>query len=353
VQYHARNVLPALALFVALGARAETPTAHEILDAMDETMTFDARTARIEMTVEGRRARSFEIVGHTRGEEESAFEFVSPPREEGTRMLLRGDDLWIYLPQVDRTQRVSGAMLREGMMGSDISYEDLMATRELRERYEAELVGEDTVGERPCWRLELTATDEAVAYPRRRVCVDKDTSVPLEQELYALSGMLLKTWTMSGMRDFGEGRVYPSRMVVQDHLTPDTTTRVEFKDIEFEVEHPDELFTLDWLEEGAATGAGGGGGGGASNTDLYYNDPLAFLPNLAGGALHRVRSQVHLTMVVGRAPNEGECVSDTAALGSWLKQKGVPSDVAFWGRDSKHDYTWWRRQAQHYLGQLF
>jgi esterase/lipase superfamily enzyme len=92
---------------------------------------------------------------------------------------------------------------------------------------------------------------------------------------------------------------------------------------------------------------------GASSTDLYYNDPLAFLPNLDGGPLHRVRSQAHLTVVVGRAPNEGDCLHETAALGSVLRRKGIPSHVAVWGHDSKHDYTWWRRQARHYLGQMF
>ncbi len=239
-----------LSLGLAGAASAQAPSADEILSRMDETMTFEARTARIEMTVEGRRARSFEILAHSRGEEDSAFEFVSPPREAGTRMLKLGDQLWIYLPQVDRTQQIAGDMLREGMVGSDISYEDLMATPELREAYDAEVVGEDTVGERTCWRLELTAKDDTVTYPRRTVCVDKETSVPLEQELYARSGMLLKTWTMSGTRDVGDGRLYPSRMVVQDHLTPDTTTRVEFKELELDADHPEGLFTLAWLEEG-------------------------------------------------------------------------------------------------------
>lgn len=90
-----------------------------------------------------------------------------------------------------------------------------------------------------------------------------------------------------------------------------------------------------------------------SNEDLYFNDPLAFLPNLSGAPLDHVRRRVHLTVVVGRGAHEAGCIRETAEFGGWLKHKGIPHHLAFWGEDSRHDYTWWRRQARHYLGQLF
>lgn len=89
------------------------------------------------------------------------------------------------------------------------------------------------------------------------------------------------------------------------------------------------------------------------NEDVYFNDPLAFLPNLGGAALERVRRQAHLTVVVGRGPNEGGCIDDTAELGSLLHRKQIPNHVAFWGTDSAHSYPWWKKQAVHYLSQMF
>jgi esterase/lipase superfamily enzyme len=93
--------------------------------------------------------------------------------------------------------------------------------------------------------------------------------------------------------------------------------------------------------------------GGASSPDLYLNDPLAFLPNLSGAALQRVRRQVHLTVVVGRGAHEHGCIPETAEFGAWLDRKGIPHHVAFWGTDSAHSYEWWRKQAFHYLSQIF
>jgi len=92
--------------------------------------------------------------------------------------------------------------------------------------------------------------------------------------------------------------------------------------------------------------------GGQSNDDLYFNDPLAFLPNLHGGPLEHVRRQAHLTLVVGRGRFEGDCLPETLELGGLLHQKRIPNHVAVWGDDSIHDYGWWKKQVRHYLPQL-
>jgi esterase/lipase superfamily enzyme len=93
-------------------------------------------------------------------------------------------------------------------------------------------------------------------------------------------------------------------------------------------------------------------GRGDYNDDLYFNDPLAFVPNLAGHELERVRRQVHLTLVVGRGPFEDGCIPETLEMGGALRDKGIPHHLAVWGHDSRHDYPWWQRQAHHYLRQL-
>lgn len=229
-------------------APGNTPTADEILDRVDENLTFDTRSARVIMIVEGRRTRTYEMQSFVRGVTDAAVEYRSPPRERGTRMLKLGDRLWMYMPRIDRVQQISGHMLREGMMGSDVSYEDLMESPKLREMYEAELVGREELDGRPTWKLEMTARDEGVTYPKRTTWIDKETYIPLKQELYTADGMLLKTWTMSEIAAFGEGRKFPTRMTVEDHVIEDSITRLKFDDMEFGIELEDEIFSLRWVE---------------------------------------------------------------------------------------------------------
>jgi esterase/lipase superfamily enzyme len=89
------------------------------------------------------------------------------------------------------------------------------------------------------------------------------------------------------------------------------------------------------------------------NQELYFSDPFAFLPNLQGRELDRVRRHAHITAVVGRGHAEGGCLEETAEFGALLKQKGIANHVAFWGEDSSHTYPWWQKQARHYLSQMF
>lgn len=239
----------AFALRVAnTASAAEPPTAEALIAAMDKNLTFEARKSHMVMTVSGHRTRKYEMVSYGRGEEDAAIEYLSPARDKGTRMLKLGDELWIYMPNVDRVQKISGHMLRQGMMGSDLSYEDMMASRQLRKLYNSKVTGEQTVDGRPCWTLEMVAKNDSVSYPKRVTAVDKQTYIPVKQDLYALSGMLLKTWTMSDVKEFAGGRKYPTRMTVQDHVKKQSVTTVEFKSMEFGVQFPREVFSLRWLE---------------------------------------------------------------------------------------------------------
>ena len=123
-----------------------------------------------------------------------------------------------------------------------------MTSKEWKKMYTAKVSGEDTVDGKPCWKVELNAVDDTVSYPKRVTCVDKVEMIPVKQELYALSGMLLKTWTMTDVKEFEGGRRFPTKMAIEDHVKKESVTRLEFKDIKFGVALEKETFSLRWLE---------------------------------------------------------------------------------------------------------
>lgn len=243
--------LTALSLLLILSpalAVAQTPTADELLDAMDKALQFDTRTARTTMTVvDGDRTRTYDMQSFARGTTDAAVEYLAPARDKGTRMLKKGDDLWLYMPRAERTQKISGHLLRQGMMGSDISYEDMMEAAEFRKRYAAKVLGEEELGGRPCWKVEATAKDDTVSYPRRVIWIDKETMVPTRQELFALSGMLLKTWEMSDVKQV-EGRWTAMKMELADKLRQGSKTVLTLDSVTYGVALKSEVFSLRWLE---------------------------------------------------------------------------------------------------------
>ena len=92
---------------------------------------------------------------------------------------------------------------------------------------------------------------------------------------------------------------------------------------------------------------------GFSNMDVYFNNPLAYVPNLEGLALDRVRSHTHLVLVCGQGPWEEGCIEETRALADLCRVKGIPHTRDIWGHDVAHEWGWWKRQAVFHLGRAF
>ena len=65
------------------------------------------------------------------------------------------------------------------------------------------------------------------------------------------------------------------------------------------------------------------------------------------------RSHAHLPLVCGQGAYEEGCIEETVALGQVLRAKGIPSETDIWGRDSAHQWPWWRVQAQKHLGRVY
>ncbi len=146
------------------------------------------------MIIHGEReSRTIESKSWQRHITEAFTEYLAPPREQGTKMLKLQDNLWTYTPSTDRIIMISGHMLRQSVMGSDLSYEDMMEDPHLPNLYFAKVINEEIYNGRQCWVLELKAKKEEIAYNLRQIWVDKIRFVILRENLYAKGGILLKT----------------------------------------------------------------------------------------------------------------------------------------------------------------
>ena len=92
---------------------------------------------------------------------------------------------------------------------------------------------------------------------------------------------------------------------------------------------------------------------GFDNSDVYLNNPLAYIPNMHGNHLQEVRANTHLSLVCGQGRWEEGCIDETRALGAWLERKGIPSWTDIWGRDVSHQWPWWKRQVVYHFRQTF
>lgn len=232
----------AAALLVATQALAIT--ADEILRRVDENNKIKTAYMEVSLIIQsGNRQMTKTMKIWSEGEEKALVIFTNPG-DRGTKYLKLGKEMWIYSPEAEEVVKISGHMLRQGMAGSDFSYEDALESEQLRDRYDVKLVGEEEKNGRECYVLELTLKPgQEASYYRRKVWVSKAEFVGVHEELYAQSGKPLKVFTVSKVEKFGS-RYFATEAVMENLLKKNSSTRMVINKMEFDVNIPPGTFSL-------------------------------------------------------------------------------------------------------------
>ncbi len=222
--------------------------AQKLLQLVDENLWADTKFISGRLIIDnGRKVRTLTQDSWMEGVTRSYSHYKSPAREKGTKMLKIGGKLWMYTPHTDRKILIAGHLLRQSMLGSDLSYEDMMEDHKLSYSYSAtfsEQGLEDSAGIRV---LNLVAKDKKTTYQSRKVWINQEKRIVLKEERFAKSGKLLKRILFKDYEKMGN-RLFPRTMVFRDMLKENTQTTYKFDVIEFDVEIPAKYFSQSILK---------------------------------------------------------------------------------------------------------
>ena len=216
----------------------------EIIDKIDFNLNSNNRIIESEMVVHGKRAsRTIASISWIEGADRALTEYTAPPREVGNKMLKIDDKLLTYTRQTDRIIQISGHMLRQSVMGSDMSYNDIMEDESFKRMYTAVIEREEYINGRKCYVLYFESKQEGAPYPKRRGWIDAEYFLPIKEELYAESGKLLKSTSMDQIEKIGD-RWFPMRFIFKDELKKNSKgTEWKIITIQFDVDIPSDMFT--------------------------------------------------------------------------------------------------------------
>ena len=234
-----------LAAFLAPGAFAEDAppaTVEEIIERMDRQMTFDSRSSIARMliiTPDETREKQFR--SFARGQQDAYMVFEKPRRDAGTKFLKLEGNLWIYFPRTEKTVKISGHLLRQSMLGSDFSYEDMTENRGMLDDYDGELLEEEEIGGELCYVIHLRERERGMSYPERKYWISKKTLLPVREERYAKSGRLLKVARFEDVEEFDDRR-FPTRFIMEDKLKEGSRTEIILDELKFKIPEPEGIF---------------------------------------------------------------------------------------------------------------
>ena len=241
-----RKMLLVVLMFVAALAFAQTPSAAELLRRVDDNEVYKTIEYEGEMIIEYQNRRYVKVMkAWAKGDADSFIEFTNS-EDAGTKYLKKGPRLYVYSPDTEEVMLISGHMLKESMMGSDLSYEDTINNDTLTSRYTPVLSGSEVWNgngvSRDCWVLDLTAKKKTESYPKQKLWIDKENGDMLHNEQFALSGAKLKEFTLLKVDVIG-GKRFPVQYEMRDLLRKNSKTTFVMKNVVLDKPIADSVFS--------------------------------------------------------------------------------------------------------------
>jgi len=248
----------AMVLLVALGCTVSTQgalgqsTAEPQDDALARSIVEKADRIRFpqegfEVDVEVKVHSGGEVVetrGYrvlSKGNENAIVMVTEPASERGQIMLMRGRDLWVFLPNVSQPVRLSLSQRLTGQVANG----DL-ARANFAGDYTPRIVRTEIIEGETYTVLELNANDRSVTYNRVLYWVKQANSYPYKAEFYSLSDRHLKTARYQNFSQLA-GRVRPTRLILEDALRKGEESVLDYSGMKLR-DLPDKVFTKDYLK---------------------------------------------------------------------------------------------------------
>lgn len=241
-----RIVLLILTFGLAAALSVWAITAEEIVEAVQKNEINQEERIEGSMIISdrfGSRVKTF--VSYASGADKMLLEFTNP-EEKGQKILRLEDEIYLYFPEAEEIIHLQGSALKESVMGSDFSYEDMTGERDLLRLYKVRLVGTESIGGRQHYHLELEARKRGVAYPKQEAWVDAEYMVVTRAKSYSLSGRLLKEMEIGDIRKVA-GKYVPHYVIMRDAMKKSSSTEMRVSRLELDVKLPPNIFSLEEL----------------------------------------------------------------------------------------------------------
>ena len=224
-------------------------SAREIMERVDRLLRGESShgVATMEVVTE-HWERSVTMELWSLGTDYSLVRVQAPAKEAGTATLMADDDIWNYLPKVDRTIKVPASMMAGLWMGSHLTNDDLVKESQIVEDYDIEIAFDGERERVAVWEFRLTPkADAAVVWGHVEFQVRQSDTMPTWARYYDEDGRLARTMSYTEFVNLG-GRTVPSVMEMQPEDKPGERTTIRYQDLDFDIEIDESFFSLQNLK---------------------------------------------------------------------------------------------------------
>ena len=221
----------------------------ELIQHIDRLWRGETSHATMTMTVKTRRyERSMTMEGWSRGSEYSLVLIRQPVKDKGIATLKVKENIWNYLPKINRVTKVPSSMMSGSWMGSHFTNDDLVKESTFEDDFTSSISFQGLRDGKKIYELtSIPKPDAAVVWGKVIMLVDQKTLSPHRALYYDEEGLLIRTMTFDQPRKI-DARTVPMRLTLQPEDKPEESTVIVYNDIVFEVPLKDSFFSLQNLQ---------------------------------------------------------------------------------------------------------
>ena len=152
--------------------------------------------------------------GWSIGDEYFSSVVLTPVKEKGTVFLKRENEVWNYVPSIERTIKLPPSMMMQNWMGTDFTNDDLVQRSSIADDYSNSIIGEEKIGGYDCWIIELIPNDDApVVWGKLVMWIDKKNYMQMKTQFFDEYGDMINVMNSVEISDFG-GKKLPSKILI-------------------------------------------------------------------------------------------------------------------------------------------
>jgi len=183
----------------------------------------------------------------THGTDKSLIRFTAPPKDAGSASLKLGNELWTFSPKIRRVVKIPASMMHQSWMGSDFSYNDLARDEEIVREYDHRFLPEESDDGKKVYVIEAIPKPGAPIVWGKEVLKVREDKILLEHTFFDQSMKPVKQLRTESIAILG-GKLFPQTMRMENFEEPDHWTEIVHEKIDFDIDIPDQVFTLSYLQ---------------------------------------------------------------------------------------------------------
>ena len=185
-------------------------------------------------------SRELTMESWSEGRDKFIAKILAPKKEQGTTSLKIEDDMWNYLPKIDRVIKIPSSLMGDSWMGSHLTNDDLVKENKIDELYTFEIEKvENSVATVIC----TPKPDAAIVWGKVIYRVDLDKTIPIDIDYYDEDGEMVRTMAFDKVEKIS-GRWIPLRMTIKPVDEPDEMTELIYENIKFDIKLKKDFFSL-------------------------------------------------------------------------------------------------------------